>query len=123
MHLLIADTGVGLPLPVHAVKTKLRLADRVDATGRLAPEGRGTAGRRRRQRRRGVDRVTVCPWASREGILIRRLESPDGWRDRGADLALPPPRAAVPVPAPVPVPSQREAGDGATVVPLSRKRA
>jgi len=34
-HLLVADTGVGLPLPVHAVKTRLRLADKVDAVGAL----------------------------------------------------------------------------------------
>jgi exopolyphosphatase/guanosine-5'-triphosphate,3'-diphosphate pyrophosphatase len=34
-HLLVADTGVGLPLPVHAVKARLRLADRVDAAGGL----------------------------------------------------------------------------------------
>jgi exopolyphosphatase / guanosine-5'-triphosphate,3'-diphosphate pyrophosphatase len=35
VHLLVADTGVGLPLPVHAIKTKLRLAERVNADGRL----------------------------------------------------------------------------------------
>ena len=34
-HLLVADTGVGLPLPVHAVKARLRLADKVDAAGGL----------------------------------------------------------------------------------------
>ena len=34
VHLLVADTGIGLPLPVHAIKTKLRLAERVDADGR-----------------------------------------------------------------------------------------
>jgi exopolyphosphatase/guanosine-5'-triphosphate,3'-diphosphate pyrophosphatase len=31
-HLLVADTGVGLPLPLHAVKTKLRLAERSTRT-------------------------------------------------------------------------------------------
>jgi len=34
-HLLVADTGVGLPLPVHAVKTRLRLAEKVDGAGGL----------------------------------------------------------------------------------------
>jgi exopolyphosphatase / guanosine-5'-triphosphate,3'-diphosphate pyrophosphatase len=37
VHLLMADTGVGLPLPVHAVKTKLRLAEQVEPDGRLQP--------------------------------------------------------------------------------------
>jgi exopolyphosphatase / guanosine-5'-triphosphate,3'-diphosphate pyrophosphatase len=36
-HLLVADTGIGLPLPVHAVKAKIRLAERADAEGRLHP--------------------------------------------------------------------------------------
>jgi exopolyphosphatase/guanosine-5'-triphosphate,3'-diphosphate pyrophosphatase len=29
-----------------------------------------------------LDAVTVCPWALREGILLRRLESPTGWDGR-----------------------------------------
>jgi exopolyphosphatase / guanosine-5'-triphosphate,3'-diphosphate pyrophosphatase len=32
-HLLIAEGGVGLPLPLHAIKTRLRLAEHVDADG------------------------------------------------------------------------------------------
>jgi exopolyphosphatase/guanosine-5'-triphosphate,3'-diphosphate pyrophosphatase len=31
-HLLVADTGVGLPLPLHAVKTKLRPPRRLTRT-------------------------------------------------------------------------------------------
>jgi exopolyphosphatase/guanosine-5'-triphosphate,3'-diphosphate pyrophosphatase len=38
VHLLVADTGVGLPLPLHAIKTKLRLAERAADDGRLQPE-------------------------------------------------------------------------------------
>ncbi|MCW6006455.1 Ppx/GppA family phosphatase [Micromonospora sp. CPCC 205371] len=34
-HLLIADGGVGVPLPLHAIKTRLRLAEHVDAEGAL----------------------------------------------------------------------------------------
>jgi exopolyphosphatase/guanosine-5'-triphosphate,3'-diphosphate pyrophosphatase len=30
-----------------------------------------------------VDAVTICPWALREGILLRRLESGAGWQDHG----------------------------------------
>ncbi|MFC0528785.1 Ppx/GppA phosphatase family protein [Phytohabitans kaempferiae] len=31
-------------------------------------------------------RVMVCPWALREGILLRRLESAVWWRERSVDL-------------------------------------
>src|SRR5215211_5181045 len=34
-HLLVGDIGDGVPLPVHAVRYSLRLAERVDADGRL----------------------------------------------------------------------------------------
>lgn len=33
-----------------------------------------------------LDAVTVCPWALREGILLRRLESPAGWDGRAVLL-------------------------------------
>ncbi|GLH99440.1 Ppx/GppA phosphatase family protein [Phytohabitans aurantiacus] len=36
-HLLIADGGVGVPLPLHAIKTRLRLAEHVDADGAVGP--------------------------------------------------------------------------------------
>lgn len=34
-HLLVADAGDGMPLPIRAVKTKLRLAERVGPDGSL----------------------------------------------------------------------------------------
>ncbi|WP_242625135.1 Ppx/GppA family phosphatase [Krasilnikovia cinnamomea] len=37
VHLLVADTGVGLPMPVHVVKTRLQLAEQTDRAGRLQP--------------------------------------------------------------------------------------
>jgi exopolyphosphatase/guanosine-5'-triphosphate,3'-diphosphate pyrophosphatase len=37
-HLLVADDALGMPLPVWAVKRKLRLAERVDTSGTLTPE-------------------------------------------------------------------------------------
>src|SRR4051812_26563227 len=37
-HLLIADGGIGVPLPLHAVKARTRLAERVDADGTLGPQ-------------------------------------------------------------------------------------
>jgi len=41
-----------------------------------------------------VDTVTVCPWALREGILLRRLESAEGWHHYATPLPVPPPRSA-----------------------------
>ena len=41
-----------------------------------------------------VDTVTVCPWALREGILLRRLESAEGWHHYATPLPVPPPRPA-----------------------------
>ena len=41
-----------------------------------------------------VDTVTVCPWALREGILLRRLESADGWHDHAAPLPVRQPPSA-----------------------------
>jgi hypothetical protein len=38
--------------------------------------------------------VTVCPWALREGILLRRLESAEGWHRYAAPLPIPAPRSA-----------------------------
>ncbi|MDP9792262.1 exopolyphosphatase/guanosine-5'-triphosphate,3'-diphosphate pyrophosphatase [Catenuloplanes nepalensis] len=34
----------------------------------------------------GLDEVTICPWALREGILLRRVESADSWADRALTL-------------------------------------
>jgi exopolyphosphatase/pppGpp-phosphohydrolase len=41
-----------------------------------------------------VDTVTVCPWALREGILLRRLESAEGWHRYAAPFPVRPPRSA-----------------------------
>ncbi|WP_372348406.1 hypothetical protein [Streptomyces sp. KL116D] len=32
-------------------------------------------------KRMGVRRLTICPWAVREGILLRRIEEGDNWWD------------------------------------------
>ena len=60
-----------------------------------------------------IDEVTICPWALREGILLRRLESAAGWQDHGVPLPVAVPRPAVP-PA--------ELGSAA-VVPLAQARS
>jgi exopolyphosphatase/guanosine-5'-triphosphate,3'-diphosphate pyrophosphatase len=61
-----------------------------------------------------VDSVAICPWALREGILLRRLESAAGWREHVARLPVRIPRPAVPPPDPQP---------DATVLPLDLARA
>jgi exopolyphosphatase/guanosine-5'-triphosphate,3'-diphosphate pyrophosphatase len=60
-----------------------------------------------------IDEVTICPWALREGILLRRLESAAGWQDHGVPLPVAVPRPAVP-PA---------GADVAAVVPLTQARS
>ncbi|GAB7044379.1 MULTISPECIES: Ppx/GppA family phosphatase [Catenuloplanes] len=37
----------------------------------------------------GLDEVTICPWALREGILLRRVESAGSWAGRALTLAEP----------------------------------
>ncbi|MEJ3750004.1 Ppx/GppA family phosphatase [Actinomycetes bacterium KLBMP 9797] len=44
----------------------------------------------------GLREVTVCPWALREGILLRRVETPDGWGERALRFGVRAPRPAVP---------------------------
>jgi exopolyphosphatase/guanosine-5'-triphosphate,3'-diphosphate pyrophosphatase len=61
-----------------------------------------------------IDEVTICAWALREGILLRRLESAAGWQDHGVPLPVAVPRPAVP-PA--------ELGSTAAVVPLTQARS
>jgi exopolyphosphatase / guanosine-5'-triphosphate,3'-diphosphate pyrophosphatase len=60
-----------------------------------------------------VSEVTVCPWALREGILLRRLESATGWHTE--DTALPLLR-----PSPAIRPTQAAT---AAVVPIARARS
>jgi exopolyphosphatase/guanosine-5'-triphosphate,3'-diphosphate pyrophosphatase len=60
-----------------------------------------------------IDEVVVCPWALREGILLRRLESATGWQTQGTTLPVLPPRPAVP-------PTQTA---DAAVVPIDRARS
>lgn len=43
-----------------------------------------------------LDRFTVCPWALREGILLRRLEATGWWHQRSMELGVRVPRPAVP---------------------------
>ncbi|MGH4035769.1 Ppx/GppA family phosphatase, partial [Actinomycetota bacterium Odt1-20B] len=40
-------------------------------------------------KRMGIRRLTVCPWAVREGILLRRIEEGDDWWDALAPAAGP----------------------------------
>lgn len=35
----------------------------------------------------GLDEVSLCPWALREGILLRRVESAQSWADRALTLS------------------------------------
>jgi exopolyphosphatase / guanosine-5'-triphosphate,3'-diphosphate pyrophosphatase len=63
----------------------------------------------------GLRQVTICPWALREGILLRRLDSADWWRERSLNLGVRPPRRAAPEAAPpaaladvVPIEAARE---------------
>jgi exopolyphosphatase/guanosine-5'-triphosphate,3'-diphosphate pyrophosphatase len=45
----------------------------------------------------GLRQVVVCPWALREGILLRRLENATWWRERSIELgSFRPPLTAVP---------------------------
>jgi exopolyphosphatase/guanosine-5'-triphosphate,3'-diphosphate pyrophosphatase len=44
----------------------------------------------------GLDDVAVCPWALREGILLRRLEQAAWWSQRTTSLDVPNLRPAVP---------------------------
>lgn len=46
----------------------------------------------------GLREVTVCPWALREGVLLRRVESADAWADRALRLGARAPRPAAPTP-------------------------
>ncbi|MEH1128543.1 Ppx/GppA phosphatase family protein [Micromonospora sp. CPCC 206061] len=48
----------------------------------------------------GLREVQVCPWALREGVLLRRVESTDAWTDRALRLGVHPPRPAAPSPPP-----------------------
>jgi exopolyphosphatase / guanosine-5'-triphosphate,3'-diphosphate pyrophosphatase len=59
----------------------------------------------------GLDEVTLCPWALREGLLLRRVENAAAWTDRALTLGVRPPRPAVPP------------GGYAAVVDLDRARA
>lgn len=59
----------------------------------------------------GLRRMTVCPWALREGILLHRLESATWWRERSLNLGIRPPRPAAPDPVladVVPIEAARE---------------
>jgi exopolyphosphatase/guanosine-5'-triphosphate,3'-diphosphate pyrophosphatase len=56
----------------------------------------------------GVREVTICPWALREGILLRRLESASWWRERSLELGVTIPRPAAPLADVVPIEAARE---------------
>jgi exopolyphosphatase/guanosine-5'-triphosphate,3'-diphosphate pyrophosphatase len=65
-----------------------------------------------------LDSVTICPWALREGILLRRLESAAGWQEHMSRLPVRMPRPAVP-----PRDALAPAEPDATVLPLDLARA
>lgn len=69
----------------------------------------------------GLRRVAVCPWALREGILLRRLEAATWWRERSIELGVRPPRPAAPELAP-PAPYEAPTADLADVVPIEAAR-
>jgi hypothetical protein len=56
----------------------------------------------------------VCPWALREGILLRRLESATGWHTEDT---------AFPVLRPSPAIPGRPRRQNAAVVPIARARS
>lgn len=86
------DDGVidqaGVERLVDVVRRAVRVSDRENAAELIGVRDRGDprrpqrAGRVRRSRRLAqrsmrpldVDRVEICPWALREGILLRRLD-------------------------------------------------
>jgi exopolyphosphatase/guanosine-5'-triphosphate,3'-diphosphate pyrophosphatase len=62
----------------------------------------------------GLDEVTICPWALREGILLRRLEQAAWWDQHTTPLDVPDLRPAVP---------PDNTGTGADVVPLKQAKS
>jgi exopolyphosphatase / guanosine-5'-triphosphate,3'-diphosphate pyrophosphatase len=62
----------------------------------------------------GLDEVAVCPWALREGILLRRLEQAAWWHQHTTALDTLDLRPAVP---------PEHTGAGAEVVPLKQARS
>jgi exopolyphosphatase/guanosine-5'-triphosphate,3'-diphosphate pyrophosphatase len=97
--------------------TQLPAAERAKLPGISAPRARqslaGAVVAHTAMSLLHIDHVTVCPWALREGILLRRLESAAGWQNQAAPLPVPPPRPAVPPADPV----------IAAVLPMDRARS
>ncbi|MFE9453733.1 Ppx/GppA family phosphatase [Streptomyces sp. NPDC006739] len=93
----------------EAVRTLAALpaAERAQLPGISAPRARqslaGAVVGHTALKLMGLRRVVVCPWAIREGVLLRYIEDgADWWTDTTTDIST---NATAPAPVPVPAPS------------------